>query len=139
MKRKLKIVLMTSIIMLAAMGAFLWKMNDTSKKLQKENAKLINEEKDLVENQNGKAIDDVKDIDIIPLYISGSKKNVITTKFDSVSDIYNPDKSAAAEENLTDIKKRSSFTAIKPLWAYNPYGTNRSSMYLYFQTDGKCY
>lgn len=139
MKRKLKIVLMTSIIMLAAMGAFLWKMNDTSKKLQKENAKLINEEKDLVENQNSKAIDDVKDIDIIPLYISGSKKNVITTKFDSVSDIYNPDKSAAAEENLTDIKKRSSFTAIKPLWAYNPYGTNRSSMYLYFQTDGKCY
>lgn len=139
MKRKLKIVLMTSIIMLAAMGAFLWKMNDTSKKLQKENAKLITEEKDLVENQKGKAIDDVKDIDIIPLYTSGAKKNVITTKFDSVSDIYNPDKSAAAEENLTDIKKRSSFTAINPLWAYNPYGTNRSSMYLYFQTDGKCY
>lgn len=139
MKKKLITVLITSLIMLAAMGALLWKASDTSKKMEKESREKILEEKDLLENQDGKAIDDVKKVDITPLYISGKNKNVITVKYDSVKDIYNPEKSAAAEENITNIKKRSSFSTVNPLWAYNPYGTNRASMYVYFKTEGKCY
>ena len=139
MRKKLITVLITSLIMLAAMGALLWKANSNSRKLEEENKEMLIEEKDILENQNGKVIDDVKDIDIIPLYMSGANKNIVTVKYNSVKDIYNPDKSAAAEENLTNIKKKSSFSALNPLWAYNPYGTNRSSMYVYFKTDGKCY
>ena len=139
MKKKLIVVLITSLIMFAAMGGLLWKASETSKKLEKENREKVLEEKDLLENQTGKAIDNVKNVDIVPLYISGKNKNVITVKYNSVKDIYDPEKSAAAEENITNIKKRSSFSTANPLWAYNPYGTNRSSMYVYFKTEGKCY
>ena len=138
MKKKLIVVLITSLIMFAAMGGLLWKASETSKKLEKENREKVLEEKDLLENQTGKAIDSVKNVDIVPLYISGKNKNVITVKYNSVKDIYDPEKSAAAEENITNIKKRSSFSTASPLWAYNPYGTNRSSMYVYFKTEGKC-
>ena len=139
MKKKLIIVLITSLLMFAAMGGLLWKASQTSKMLEKEEREKILEEKDLLENQTGKAIDNVKKVDIVPLYISGKNKNVITVKYNSVKDIYDPEKSAAAEENITNIKKRSSFSTANPLWAYNPYGTNRSSMYVYFKTEGKCY
>lgn len=139
MKKKLIIVLITSLLMFAAMGGLLWKASQTSKMLEKEEREKILEEKDLLENQTGKAIDSVKNVDIVPLYISGKNKNVITVKYNSVKDIYDPEKSAAAEENITNIKKRSSFSTANPLWAYNPYGTNRSSMYVYFKTEGKCY
>ena len=36
MKKKLITILVTSIIMIAATGAFLWKMNDMSKKMEKQ-------------------------------------------------------------------------------------------------------
>ncbi|MCI5500584.1 MAG: aryl-sulfate sulfotransferase [Lachnospiraceae bacterium] len=139
MKKKLIIVLITSLLMFAAMGGLLWKASQTSKMLEKEEREKVLEEKDLLENQTGKAIDSVKNVDIVPLYISGKNKNVITVKYNSVKDIYDPEKSAAAEENITNIKKKSSFSTANPLWAYNPYGTNRSSMYVYFKTEGKCY
>lgn len=139
MKGKLKIAIITLVVLLAGTGAFLWKMNDISKKLtQKEQANL-KEERDLLEEQNGKAIDQIKEVNIIPLYMDGNDKNVVTTQFNSIAEIYSTDKSAQVEKNLTDIKKNRSFTFDEPLWAYNPYGTNRNSMYVYFTTSGNCY
>ena len=64
---------------------------------------------------------------------------MVTTDFHSVSEIYTIEKSASAEENLTTIKRNRSCTPQEPLWAYNPYGTNRNSMYVYFKTSGNCY
>lgn len=140
MKKKLMTVLVTSIIMLAAMGVFVWKMSDISNKLKGEDKAKIEEEKDLLENQHGKAIDDVKQIDINNLYLSGEKKNVVTINYNSVNDVYDKSKSASAEETLTDIKKKTKeYTPEDALWAYNPYGTNSCSMYVYFNTDGRCY
>ena len=139
MKGKLKIIIITLVVLLIGTGALLWKINDISKEITaKEEAKL-KEERDLLEEQTGKAIDETNPVNITPLYMSGDKKNVVTTEFNSVKEVYSVTRSAQVEETLTDIKKNKVFTAEDPLWAYNPYGTNRNSMYVYFKTEGNCY
>ncbi len=138
MKRKVRAVIITLIVLLTGTGAFLWKMNDISKEIQEKEEAKKKEERDLLEEQNAKAIDQTKDVDIIPLYLSGSNKNVVTMSFQNVEEIYSVSKSAQIEEHLEDIKKNSSFSFDEPLWAYNPYGTNRNSMYVCFTTGGKC-
>lgn len=139
MKKKLRIIIITLIALLIGTGVFLWKMNDMSKKIDEKEQAILKEERDLAEDQKGKIINRVKEVDIIPLYLSGSDKNVVTTDFSSVGEIYSVAKSASVEENLTSIKKNKSFTSEDALWAYNPYGTNRNSMYVYFKTGGNCY
>lgn len=138
MKKKLITVLITSLLMIAAIGAFLWKMNDMSNKLEQKDAEIINEEKDLVSIQTTKAADTVDEYDVIPLYLSGDRKNVVTIAHSSEKDIYDVKSSLKAEETLTDVKGRAgSYEPENALWAYNPYGTNNSSMYVYFNTSGK--
>lgn len=139
MKRKLRAVIITMVVLLVGTGAFLWKMNDMSKKLEEKQEAALKEERDLLADQKGKVIDSVQKVNIIPLYLSGDNKNVVTIDYASVSDIYSPERSAAAEDNLTEIKKNKSFSIKDALWAYNPYGTNRDSMYVYFETGGNCY
>lgn len=140
MKKKLMTILITSVVMLAAMGVFVWKMSGISDKLSGEDKAKIEEEKDLLENQKGKAIDSVNQIDIKNLYLSGKRKNVVTINYKSPKEVYDQSKSAHAEETLTDIKKKvKKYTPEDALWAYNPYGTNYCSMYVYFNTDGNCY
>ncbi len=41
MKKKLITILITSIIMIAAAGAFLWKMNDLSNKMEKQDMREL--------------------------------------------------------------------------------------------------
>ena len=112
MKKKLITALLTSVVMLAAMGIFVWKMSGISDKLSSEDKAKIEEEKDLLENQSGKAIDNVNPIDIKNLYLSGKRKNVVTINYKSPKDVYNQAKSARAEETLTNIKKKFGKNAI---------------------------
>ena len=137
MKKKLLIILITSLVMIGLMGAFLWKMNSISKKLAKSEQALLEQELDI--NVSDKAWKDISSLDIIPLYLSGDQKNVVTKDYNSLDEIYNMENSAVAEEMLTDIKKRGEYMTERPLWAYNPYGTNNQSLYLYFRSEGKCY
>lgn len=140
MKKKLITVLVTSLLMIAAMGAFLWKMNSMSNELEEKDAQIINEEKDLVSMQDTKAVDSISASDVIPLYLSGDRRNVVTIAYPSEKNIYNVESSLKAEETLTDVKGRvGSYEPETALWAYNPYGTNNCSMYVYFNTSGKCY
>jgi len=140
MKKKLIIILVTSIIMIAATGAFLWKMNDISKKMEKQEEAVLDEERDLSEYQGIKAAETIEELDIIPLYMSGDNKNVVTINYPSNKDIYDINSSEKAEETLTDIKERAGkYTPASALWAYNQYGTNNNSLYVYFKTSGKCY
>lgn len=139
MKRKLRVILITSLVMLAAMGALLWKMNDLAQKQTKKEQTILQEERDLVAEDGSKITDDIKAVDISPLYLSGGEQNVITTALSPGNDVYHLDKSAEVEKMLTDIKKNKQFSFASPMWAYNPYGTNRLSMYLYFKSDGKGY
>lgn len=140
MKKKLITVLITSIIMIAAISAFLWKMNDMSNKLEQKDAQINNEEKDLVSLQQTKAIDSIDEYDVIPLYLSGDKKNVVTIEYSSENDIYNVKNSLKATETITDVKGRAGiYEPQTALWAYNPYGTNNNSMYIYCKTNANCY
>lgn len=139
MKGKLKVIIITLVVLLIGTGALLWKVNDISKKVTEREQANLKEERDLLEEQKGKAIDEIKSVDIIPLYMTGDKKNVVTTQFKSVKEVYSVSRSAEVEENLTNIKKNKIFSLKDALWAYNPYGTNRNSMYVYFKTNGNCY
>ena len=104
MKKKLLTILITSLVMIAGMGAFLWKMNSVNQRLEKKQAALLQEEMDT--DTKDKALEDVDKLELQTLYLSGDKKNVVTRQHGNVDSIYNKAKSAAAEEMLTDIKKK---------------------------------
>lgn len=137
MKKKLLTILITSLVMIAGMGAFLWKMNSVNRQQEKKQAALLQEEMDT--DTKDKALEDVDKLDLQTLYLSGDKKNVVTREYGSVDAIYNKAKSSAAEEMLTDIKKKRDYSEKDPLWAYNPYGTNPESLYMYFKSKGRFY
>lgn len=137
MKKKLLTILITSLVMIAGMGAFLWKMNSVNRQQEKKKAALLQEEMDT--ETKDKALEDVDKLELQTLYLSGDKKNVVTREYGSVDAIYNKAKSAAAEDMLTDIKKKRDYSEEDPLWAYNPYGTNPESLYMYFKSKGRFY
>lgn len=137
MKKKLLTILITSLVMIAGMGAFLWKMNSVNRQQEKKKAALLQEEMDT--DTKDKALEDVDKLELQMLYLSGDKKNVVTRENGSVDAIYNKAKSAAAEDMLTDIKKKRDYSEEDPLWAYNPYGTNPESLYMYFKSKGRFY
>ena len=137
MKKKLLTILITSLVMIAGMGAFLWKMNSVNRQQEKKKAALLQEEMDT--DTKDKALEDVDKLELQTLYLSGDKKNVVTREYGSVDAIYNKAKSAAAEDMLTDIKKKRDYLEEDPLWAYNPYGTNPESLYMYFKSKGRFY
>ena len=137
MKKKLLTILITSLVMIAGMGAFLWKMNSVNRQQEKKKAALLQEEMDT--DTKDKALEDVDKLELQTLYLSGDKKNVVTREYGNVDAIYNKAKSAAAEDMLTDIKKKRDYSEKDPLWAYNPYGTNPESLYMYFKSKGRFY
>ena len=139
MKGKLRVIIITLVLLLIGTGVLLWKLNDISKEVAEQEEAAVREERDLLEEQKGKAIDETKSVDIIPLYMTGDRKNVVTTTFQSVREVYSTARSAEVEENLTNIKKNRIFSLQDALWAYNPFGTNRNSMYVYFKSNGRCY
>ena len=128
MKGKVRVIIITLVLLLIGTGVLLWKVNDISKKVTEQQEASLREERDLLEEQKGKAIDETRSVDIIPLYMTGDKKNVVTTQFKNVKEVYSVAKSAEVEENLTNIKKNKIFSLQDALWAYNPYGTNRNSI-----------
>ncbi|MCH5266961.1 MAG: aryl-sulfate sulfotransferase [Lachnospiraceae bacterium] len=139
MKKKLRVIIITSVIMMIGMGVFLWKMNGLSKEKTAEQEALLKEERDLLGESKLKVIDEVEKVNIVPLYLSGENKNVVTVGYANEAEIYEGSKGNGAEKTLTDIKKNKKFTFQEPLWAYNPYGTNPQSMYVYFRSNGSAY
>ena len=72
------------------------------------------------------------------LYLKGDRQNVLDITPRRKKRIYRAGQSARVEETLTAQKKVKAYPQENPLWAYNPYGTNPSSLYLYFTTEQKC-
>lgn len=139
MKKILRVVAITSTVMVVILGAFLWNMNRLSKQKAAKQEKLLAQERDLLPDSRQKAIDKVEKVNIKQLYLSGNNKNVVTVPSTGLKQVYDGSQSTKAEEMLTTVKKNKQFSFDKPLWAYNPYGTNSQSMYLYFKSDGKGY
>lgn len=131
MNRYLKIALITTIVMavLCAGGAFLlWNGSNIREKNIRETNKA---ELDL--NQYGVAKEDISKDKAIPLRLSGEKKNVETFSYKNASAVYDTAHSKSVKEKLEKMQKKNDYTTDKPLAAYNPYGTNELSLYLYFE------
>ncbi len=132
MKRYIKTALITSLVMLILMGAagiFIGRTYLSNQKVEKEKKK---EEIDM--NLYGSSKVSIEGIEIYDLKTSGDGKNVETFSYSGTEAIYNVKKSAAVKEKLDELKKRNKYSVKTPLWVYNPFGTNKLSLYLYFKT-----
>lgn len=49
--------------------------------------------------------------------------------------LYDTDTQTAIQEEITQLKSTESYTIDNPLWIKNPYGTNTTSVYVYFETE----
>lgn len=130
MKKFLKIAFITSTFMLALMAgvvALMLKGQNSSNKdavnHQQEELDLMPEKKASIPKEN-----------IINLYLDGANKNVVTFQHKNVNSIYNVKDSNDVKVQLDKMKRKTRYTDSNALWAYNPFGTNQLSMYLYFTT-----
>lgn len=134
MKKYLVTALITSIVMIAAIGGAIVL-------LSKENDKYEDKKKEAVEElgllSNEKKM--VNKADVMELFLSGKETNVLTYGAKSPDEIYDPVKSAAIKEDLEKKKRKGDYSFEAALWADNPFGTNQLSMYLYFQTKEASY
>lgn len=69
-----------------------------------------------------------------PLRKDGTGKNLLVFEH---PDIYNTDNSAAAKQRLDRLVSRTSPSFDEPLIAYNPFGTNKNTVYFSFHTNRK--
>ena len=137
MKKILRVVAITSTVMVVILGAFLWNMNRLSKQKAAKQEKLLVQERDLLPDSRQKAIDKVEKVNIKQLYLSGDNKNVVTVPSTGLQQVYDGSQSTKAEEMLTTVKKNKQFSFDKPLWAYNPYGTNEINVLIYDTAENK--
>ncbi len=136
MKSYIKTALITSLIMLVltgGIGVLLGKLYFDNKKAEKAKTE---EEMDM--NLYGSTKVDLSSVEVYDLKIKGKNKNVTTFSFKDTKEVYNVKKSAKVREELEYIKKKNTCSIDTPLWAYNPFGTNELSLYMYFKTSTAC-
>lgn len=132
MKRYIKTALITSLVMLLLMGAAGIFIGKAYLKRQDEEKLRTEEEMDM--NLYGSSQLEIDESSVYELKLSGQEKNVETVSFKNAAEVYNVEKSAGVKEELEHMKKKNSYSADTPLWVYNPFGTNKLSMYVYFKT-----
>lgn len=88
MKKILRVVAITSTVMVVILGAFLWNMNRLSKQKAAKQEKLLAQERDLLPDSRQKAIDKVEKVNIKQLYLSGNNKNVVTVPSTGLKQVY---------------------------------------------------
>ena len=135
MKKYLTVALITSIIMLAVMGTAVFMLSKSQ--TTQEDIEMVKqqEEMDVVTDKK----ESVNDNDSIVLYRTGANQNVETFSFQNNQAIYNVSKSEQVKDKLDKLKRKRDYTFSSPLWAYNPFGTNALSMYVYFKNSEPTY
>lgn len=137
MKKILVTIGITSVLMLAAIGVLVWRTSKLSDDLSAADEAKAALERDLLSEDGKKALDDIEERNIEPLYLSGITKNVLTCRKNKKADIYDVGKSAQVAEQIGNMVEMGDYTFRKPLIAYNPFGTYDNSLYLYFHTSQK--
>lgn len=80
-----------------------------------------------------------------PINVDGSshytigKNGEIRSFSHNKGDIYNVRKSKQISDKLDKLKKQTHYTFEKPLFVWNPYGTNQLSLYYYFRDEESTY
>lgn len=132
MKRYIKTALLTILLMLVltgGVGILIGKAYFSNQ--EKEDSKK-KEEMDM--NLYGFSKVSTDGLEIYELELSGEFKNVETFKYADTKSVYNVKQSEKVKTQLEELKKKNKYSIETPLWAYNPFGTNKLSMYLYFKT-----
>lgn len=134
MKKKLLMVLITSLIMVAGLGFLVFRSAQKEKELEEIASKKDAEEKDVIREGDVKAYTEEKEFEMKNLLLSGASRNVLVYEKSSTDDIYNTEKSSQIMEELHKIRDKGEYTFEEPLFAWNPFGTNTMSLYMYFKT-----
>lgn len=137
MKKILAVILITSVLMGAALGGLVYFSSKTQSQKQQQQEQLHAEELDIL--IEGKEKEKISDLDVIPLYTQGESKNVLTFNTKSLDEVYQVENSRKVQQVLQKEFKRGSRRLDKALWALNPYGTSPMSLYLYFKTRENTY
>ncbi len=128
MKKLLKSVLVTSIIMmsiLATMVFFLSKQKNEKKKVS--GLDLLIDAADEQVIQKGAS----EHLSI------GKNERII--QFAHNRDVYNEANSTAIRKKIDRMKKENKYTVDHPLMIWNPFGTNKLSLYYYFRDNESTY
>lgn len=134
------LAVIVSLVMIAGFGLFLLVMNKNSGKIKEEQLAMDNKELGIValqgESQYKKFNTQTRYTD---LYIEGDNANVLLFDTADPANAYNVSVSDAVHNQLVRMQDKKEYDFKKPLIAYNPYGTNSCSLYMYFETKSDCY
>lgn len=122
--------------MIGGFATFLFIMSRDSQEIKKEHENLANEEMGILELEGDQMYKSFNtNTKMTVLNVTGPEANVITFDYNDISTIYNPENSAKVKKQLDRMSGKKSYTFEEPLFAYNPYGTNNCSMYIYYETS----
>lgn len=140
MKKNILLAVIVSLVMIAGFGIFLFVMNKNSGKIKEEQLAMDNKELGIVELQGESQFKKFNtQTQYTDLYIEGDNANVLLFDTSDPANAYNVSVSDAVHNQLLRMQDKKEYDFEKPLIAYNPYGTNACSLYMYFETKSDCY
>ncbi len=140
MNKMLKRILLISFIMIGAFVAFVLIMNNNSKKLSKKHRESAKAEIDINMSGNENLCNTFGyGAKVVDLYVTGDNANVLLFDHSNPATIYDVASSESVKSQLARMQDKKDYIFESPLLAYNPYGTNNSSLYIYFETKKDCY
>lgn len=129
MKKKLLLVLFTSLVMLLAFGGISYVMYEKAKVVKEEEKKAAEQELDIFLEDSKKEVYDAREITpITNLEKSVSAKTAYTTTY-----------TEGKKQEIAKYKKKNLYDFESPLWMWDAFGTNHLSMYLYFKSTQPAY
>lgn len=133
MKGIVKLIVIASTAMLVALMGVMLYLNQVKEQQSEGEIKEAQKELDMI-LEDVEQVSFTEEDEIIPLYLTGKKKNVMTFKDASLSEIYTSAYTKKIDKELEVEKKRGSRRIDRAVFAWNPYGTQPMSLYIYFPT-----
>lgn len=134
MKKYWMTAFLTSIIMLGVITAVVVLMFKNQEKTSE-----IAQEKEQEELDEAQKKLKIKTEDAIKLSEEGENPNLITFEQKELKNIYSRSYSEKIREKLDRLQKKNNYTFDSPLWVVNPFGTNRTGLYVYLKNKNLSY
>lgn len=129
MKKRIKLIVLTLIIMGGLTAGAIYLLTNTENPEDEFQKRISSEQSDQLEERLYKYDTDRNAIELL---MEGDNKNVLN--FGS-KDVYNVKTSDDARARLDRLIKRIKATFEAPIIAANPFGTNDNTFYFYFETN----
>lgn len=134
MNRIVKTVLLTSLLMLVLLGGLCFLLIKNEKAATTEATAQARTELDML-YEGYEKINVGEEKDQIPLSMTGKNANVKTFTHKNIDQIYHPGKSSEILQTLRKWRSKEKPGIEQPLIAWNPFGTNNLSAYIYFPSN----